>query len=87
MKQLFGFILFLVGIFVGLYVGIWTCLVGGLVDIFSAIKYDDVSVASGVFGVVKILIAGIAGWFSAFIFIIPSFALMGSSTPKVKIKR
>ena len=69
------------GIVLGLYVGVWVCLVGGIVDIINEVNtqiqangpLDAMTIAVAV---VKIMCAGVIGMASAFILIVPGSALM-----------
>ena len=69
------------GIVLGLYVGVWICLVGGIIDIINEVNtqiqangpLDAMNIAVAV---VKIMFAGVIGMASAFILIVPGSALM-----------
>jgi uncharacterized membrane protein len=81
MKTLIGVLMCAAGIVLGLYVGVWICLVGGIVDIINEVNtqiqangpLDAMNIA---IGVIKIMFAGIIGMASAFVLIVPGSALM-----------
>ena len=82
MKSIIGIILCALGVFVGLYIGVWVCFIGGIVDIVNEI--NNAIQASGslgamniAIGIVKIVFAGFLGVVSAFAFIIPGSAMVG----------
>lgn len=81
MKAIIGFIMCVLGVFLGIYVGVWVCLVGGIVDIVNEVNtqiqasgpLDAMNIA---IGVLKIMFAGVIGMASAFVLIIPGSALL-----------
>lgn len=80
MKTVLGVIGIIAGIALGLYVGLWVCFIGGVLGIIGAIEVLVVSgtILYSVIGIsiIKILLASFAGWVSAFVLILPSFALL-----------
>jgi uncharacterized membrane protein len=77
MKIILGILMVLGGIFLGLYVGLWLCFVGGIVQILNEIKSPaDIETLNIVFGAIKIVVASLAGRISASILIVPGFALI-----------
>lgn len=74
--EIFGYTLIIAGIILGIYMGLWVCLIGGIVDIARELnaaiqaKSDLNGQAIG-WGVVKIFFAGVVGWTSALLLIIP----------------
>lgn len=79
MKTLLGVLGILVGIALGLYVGVWVFFVGGIVGLVtSAIALFSGQVLTGLIGwsIVKILFAGIAGYFTGVAVILPSMTLL-----------
>ena len=76
MKQVIGFVLILVGIFVGLYVGGWVMFVGGIMQGIEAVRADvlvakDVAMAIG-----RIVCAGLVGTICVYAFGIPGYVLI-----------
>ena len=60
LKTLLGIIIILAGIFLGLWLGLYICLWGGVLSIISAVKAG--TFLTFLWGVVKIMFAGIVGW-------------------------
>lgn len=78
MKEFFGFLLVVAGIVAGLYVGVWWAFIGGIIDIVNAFKAVDISGMAVALGLLKVLLAGLAGVLSAFVLIIPGIAMLKS---------
>lgn len=74
MKPIMGILMILAGVAFGIYVGFWICLVGGLVDMVDYFKAGEFF--GVLWGGLKFLLAGIAGWLSAGILILPGVALI-----------
>jgi len=62
MRGLIGILFIVGGILLGLWLGLWVCFIGGIVQIVEACKADPVSAFGIAFGVVRILIASLVGW-------------------------
>lgn len=82
-KALLGLIMMLAGLVLGLYVGFWVCFIGGLIDIIHVIaaianNTPWTALALG-WGVLKMIIASVAGVGSALVLIIPGVALVQES--------
>lgn len=77
MKSVLGLLLCLAGIALGLYVGLYLCFIGGIVDIVNQVKAngnaDAVVIA---WGVARILLAGAAGKLCATLLIVPGIAMI-----------
>lgn len=54
----------LASVALGLYVGVWVLLIGGIVGIIEAAKATPVESMGVAIGVVKILFSSVAGWLS-----------------------
>lgn len=78
-KLIIGLLLVVGGIASGLYVGLWLCFIGGIVDVIQQIRADELVALTVAIGVAKVLFAGIAGWVSALLFIAPGAALIKSA--------
>lgn len=78
MKQIIGLILILAGLFVGVYVGLYLCFIGGTVQIINAIKSPGIPAMPIAWGIAKIFFAGVAGMLSALTLIIPGRILFNS---------
>lgn len=46
----------------GVYVGIWLCFIGGIVDIVNGFNHDPMQAMQMAIGVAKFFFSGIAGW-------------------------
>ena len=77
MKSIIGVILVIIGILVGLYVGGWLMLVGGIIQIVNSIK--DGVIAGGIgIGVARVVFSSFFGWLSAIILIAPGMTMIKS---------
>lgn len=78
MKAVLGIILILASIVGGLYVGLWLCFVGGIVQVIEAIKATPVEAMDIGIGLLRVASSAIAGWGSFFIGFFGGAALIGS---------
>ena len=78
MKIILGVILILAGVAVGLYVGVWLCFIGGIIQIVDAIKTTPTEGFEIAIGILRVVFAGVAGVLSAFIAIFPGWAMLNS---------
>ena len=62
-----GIIICILSIFFGLYVGIWVCLAGGIIDIVTGFTSDPVMAKTVAIGAIKFIFAGVIGWISGVI--------------------
>lgn len=80
MKTFLGIGMIILGIVLGLYVGIWIMFIGGiagLIDVVvGAVNGQDISGMAVAVDVAKIIFAGLAGWLSAFVLIVPGYAML-----------
>ncbi len=76
MRTVIGILMVLGGVVLGLYVGVWLCFVGGLVDIIETIKAPEIDAMKVAIGAVKILFTGVAGGLSAILLIIPGQVML-----------
>ncbi len=77
MTKLAGIILVVSGIVLGLYIGIWVCFIGGIVQIINEIKSPDaVNAINVAIGIGRIIFAGIIGWVVTILGILPGTALL-----------
>lgn len=79
MKLVIGILMVIVGVMVGLYVGLWLCFIGGIVNLIEAVRSENLIAMDVVIGVAKIVCAGAAGSFSAFVLCIPGFLMIKDS--------
>jgi len=75
MKMAASFLLMILGAVLGLYVGGWLCLIGGIIQIVEAIQVSPIVGLEIGIGVARILAAGVAGVFSAMVLIIPGWLM------------
>ena len=82
MKVIIGIILCALGVVLGVYVGLWVCFIGGIMDIVNEInaltQSEPLNALNVAFGIAKIMFAGVCGVASAFALIIPGSAMVGS---------
>jgi len=74
MKSFIGVGMIVAGVILGCYVGLWVCLVGGIVDIVNNFNYGNVG--GVIWGALKFFFAGISGYVSASLLIFPGVALI-----------
>jgi hypothetical protein len=77
MKTIIGAGMILVGIVLGLYVGVWVLFIGGIIDVIEQIKADELQAMAVAIGVAKVIFAGLGGWLSAILLIIPGMVIVG----------
>ncbi len=74
--KLIGVLIIIAGILLGLWFGLWVCFIGGIVQIVESCKADPVSALGIAFGIVRILISSVVGWFTVIVVsIIGAFCL------------
>jgi hypothetical protein len=76
MKVILGLFLIVLGVVVGLYIGVWVCFVGGIIQIIQSVTPGPLNTAGVAIGILKVVCAGLAGWGSAILFMIPGGALL-----------
>jgi hypothetical protein len=79
MKVWLGLLLIVLGIALGLYVGVWLCLIGGIVQFVEAIKMTPVDAWGIAFGIARFFLASVCGMVSAMLLVIPGAALIKNS--------
>jgi len=78
MKQLIGFLMIIIGIILGLYVGVWLMFIGGILQIITEISqlgtplFELINIG---FGILRIMLATITGTISSFLLIIPGMKM------------
>ena len=76
-RKIAGGLLILTGIGLGIYVGFYLCIFGGIMAVLNEIKSPEaISSAVIAWNIVRIVFAGLATWISALIFIIPGAGLL-----------
>jgi hypothetical protein len=59
--KIIGVLLICAGIILGLYVGVWVCLVGGVVQVVNAAKANPTDVTNIALGVIRFFCASLCG--------------------------
>lgn len=77
MKPLIGIIMIIAGIGLGIYVGLWVCFIGGIVQIVDAVRAPVLSGQGLAIGIAKVVFASFAGWVSALLLISPGHGIVG----------
>jgi len=80
MKTIVGALLMIAGVAVGVYCGLWWAFIGGIVDIVSEIRADDLNAMSLAIGIAKVFFAGFIGWASAGLGMVPGYLMLLSSS-------
>lgn len=78
MKKLIGIILIIAGVAAGLYFGLYWAFIGGIITVIKQIRAPDLNATTTALAIVRIIFAGLIGYFSAFILIIPGYVLVKS---------
>jgi hypothetical protein len=76
MKGIIGIILIVLGIILGIYVGVWFCFIGGIIQVLDAIKITPIPSMPIAIGIFRIIGAGFCGFFSAIALIIPGITMI-----------
>lgn len=76
MRNVIGILLMVGGLVFGVYVGLWLCFIGGIVQIVEAVKATPVSGLDIGIGITRIIFAGFAGMLTAFVAVFPGFAML-----------
>lgn len=75
MRKLVGILLILVGIGLGIYVGFWWALVGGIVSIIEQVGSESVSTLVIAGDILRVLFSSLIGYVSVIVFIVPGIAI------------
>ena len=78
MKPIIGFIMIIFGVLLGLYVGIWVCFVGGIVQIIEQIRAEQLIAMKVAIGIARVFFAGLIGTLCAYVFVIPGWIMIDS---------
>lgn len=76
MRAVIGVLLIVVGIAAGVYAGIWWAFIGGIVDVITEIRADELSAMGVAIGVAKVFFSGLIGWVSVAVFAGPGYAMI-----------
>lgn len=61
-KALIGLTLFIGGIILGLWLGIWVMFIGGIVQFINGVKANPVDALALACGIARVIFAGFVGW-------------------------
>lgn len=75
MKVFFGYMLMILGVVLGVYVGFWLMFVGGIVQIIEAVRAETLEAMPIAMGIARVMFAGIVGFLSALVLIIPGWRI------------
>ena len=81
-QLILGILVILAGIALGLWLGIWVCFVGGIVDVVTSFQNFDINtfpVLQFAWGLVKMVIATFVGWGSFLICTVFGGSLIATS--------
>ena len=62
MLKILAVLIIVAGILGGLYLGLWVCLVGGIVQIIDTIQHTPVEARTVAIGVLRVLCTGLVTW-------------------------
>ena len=73
-----GVLLIIAGICLGLYLGVWVCFIGGIVQIIESCKATPVESLGIAIGICRFLVSGFVGWVSGMIVGLIGFVMVAS---------
>lgn len=76
MRSVLGFLMIGVGVVCGVYVGVWWAFIGGIVDVIASIRAEELVAMNVAIGIAKSMFAGVIGFGSAVILVIPGVAML-----------
>ena len=77
MKTILGLLLIVGGVLLALYVGIWLCFVGGIIAVIEQIRAEHLDSGAVAWGIARIIFAGVFGWLTGILVVVPGIALLG----------
>ena len=75
-KIIVGCLMCVGGLILGLYVGLWVCFIGGIVDVIGEIRADHLVAMNVAIGIAKVLLASFFGWVSAMVLALPGYVML-----------
>lgn len=78
-KLIIGLLMVISGVILGLYIGLWVCFGGGIVDVIEQIRAENLEAVGVTWGIAKILLAGFFGWISALVLCLLGIAFIKSA--------
>ena len=73
--KVFGVLLVLAGLALGIYVGVWLMFVGGIVQVVQAAVATPLDAWGLAVGLARFFLSGLAGWLSAVLLVLPGVVL------------
>jgi ABC-type microcin C transport system permease subunit YejE len=61
-RIIIGCIIMIMGLIVGVYIGIWECFIGGIVDVIEQLKTQNINSLSIALGIAKVTFSGLFGF-------------------------
>lgn len=86
-RVVLGILTLIVAIPTGLYVALWVCLVGGIVEIVEALKATPVNSMGIAVGILRVMLTGISGWLSVFLLLAVAKAIGGNVRTSYRSRR
>ena len=68
MKDITGWLLIVIGVIAGLWVGVWWGFIGGIIQTVEAFRGTPIEASDVAFGIARIVFASLAGWGTALCF-------------------
>jgi len=78
MKTLLGLTLIILAIPMALYVALWLCFIGGIVDVIQGIKASPINAMDIAIGLARFFCTALAGWFTFGALLLPGIGLLAS---------
>lgn len=75
MRNALGILLMVAGVAFGVYVGVWLCLIGGIVQIIQSVQ-GTVDAWGVAIGIARVLCTGLAGTLTAVVAVFPGYAML-----------
>jgi hypothetical protein len=61
-RRVIGMIVIVCGIGFGIYIGLWVCFIGGVIDVIEQVRSVELSASATIWGMEKIAFAGSIGY-------------------------
>jgi len=78
-KAVFGVFLMVCGITLGLYVGVWLCLIGGIINIIEQFQAEHINAFIMALNIAKVMLSAMLGWVTLLILFLPGLDLVKKS--------
>lgn len=74
-----GILLIFLAIVAGLYVGVWLCLIGGIIQVIKGCTVDPIAYSEIAYGLLRFFLAGLCGWLTFGVLAGLGFALVNKA--------